>query len=333
MTTLRFLLTLVVLMLSFHIAWSAVVVTALRSFYEHRIVNVRKMPNVDRKWESFSSSFIGEAIQDAVEQQKPLLMFAGSSVTYGYPWQEDVIYTKLVKNNFSDWKVSNLSIIGVGMKALTDFATCALSLESRPDVFIVEIPLVNSTASIMPGPMRTPRQCLSYNHRLPDYWPLVISKPYGAGWVSILWDEEAYEKPDSDLIITPLPPNYFADRDHFAKIQENYVLELRRFISAASKMGDKVFVYVSPILTAAIPKAGGDRAAVEYQIELTNKICLEYKDVTCLDSSIFSERADLFYNLTHLNHRGHRAFAEWIKPHIVSQTGSMAPLRRQLLTH
>ncbi len=333
MTTFKFLSMLGVLVLSFHLAWSAVVVVALRTFYEHRIVNVRKIPNVDKKWENFSSAFVSEVIKVAATEQKPHVMFAGSSVTYGYPWQERIIYTKVVANDLPEWKVSNLSIIGVGMQSLTDFATCALSSENRPSILIVEIPLVNSTASISPGSVRVPRRCLPYDQGFPGYWSLVASKPYGLGWVSILWDEEAYEKPDADLVITPLPPTYFADKQHFQKIEDYYVSELRRFISSVSVMSGKVFVYVSPILATAISKAGGDRAAVEYQIELTNKICLEYKNVTCLDSSIFSDRPELFYNLTHLNHRGHRALAQWFEPYIVSQGGSVVPPRRPPLTN
>jgi hypothetical protein len=333
MITFKFLSTLCVLVLAFHIAWTSVVVSALSNFYKHRIFDIGKIENVGDHWESFTSAFVAQAMNGSVLEKKPLTMFVGSSVTYGFPWQERVIFTKYIANELRGWKVSNLSIIGVGTRAITDFATCALNPSYRPSVLIVEIPLVNSTSSLEPGVEFPPRKCLYYSGDIPSYWSLVMSHPYGTGWASILWDENAYEKQDVDLLITPLPSTYFADKKRFDSIQELYIVEVRRFLDSVSRMGDKVFIYVSPISTPAITAAGGDRAAVEYQIELTNKICSEYKNLTCLDSSIFNERPELFYNLTHLNHRGHRALADWFMPHIAPQAPSVAPQRPPSLTN
>jgi hypothetical protein len=320
MITFRFLSVLSSLIFSLHFAWSAMVVGILEKYYDHRILNVRKTKNVDRQWEDLTSSFTAEAIEKSNSQRKPLAMFIGSSVTYGYPWQERITYTKLVADDLKNWKISNLSVIGIGMRAMTDFVTCGLKKSRKPHMLFVEIPLVNSTSSISPGAISDPRECAKYDDGVPGYWPLVLSRPYGIAWVSILWDEESYEKPDSNLVISPLPPTYFADRQRFKAIEGQFVSELRYFLSEVSAMGEQVFVYVSPIYTPAISIAGGDRAAVEYQVELTNRVCKEYKKLSCLDSSVFSQRPELFYNLTHLNHRGHRALANWFEPYIASQS-------------
>ncbi len=163
---------------------------------------------------------------------------------------------------------------------------------------------------------------MDYSDSMRGYWPLAFLRPYGIDWVSILWDEEAYKSQDADLVIAPVPPTFFADKERFKSIEAQYVAELRRFLISASEMGDRVLVYISPIHTPGITKAGGDQASVEYQIDLTYRTCLEYKKLTCLDSSIFNKRPELFYNLTHLNHRGHRAVADWFKPYINLQDRS-----------
>jgi hypothetical protein len=324
MRILKFISALVVVFLCFHILWSSVVVVAFRTIYSHRIFDITKISNVGEEWESFTSSFFGHMMRVAYGEKKPLVLFIGSSVTFGYSWQESVIYTKLVSESFPDWKVSNLSVIGVGMRAMTDFVTCAIRPGSRPSIIFVELPLVNSTASISAESSHAPRQCKNYVDGIPGYFYTIFARPHGMAWIPILWDGHAYEKTDANFKNSPLPPDYFLNEENFSKIKDKYLTEVRRFLLSVSLMGDKVFVYVSPILTSAISGAGGDQAAVEYQMKLTNEVCMEYKNITCLDSSVFSGRSELFYNLTHLNHRGHRVLAEWFKPYI-SQSGSVVP--------
>jgi hypothetical protein len=333
MKTARYLSCLALLLLIIHIMWSATVVGLFRVLYDHRVISVVKMLNVGREWEDFTASFSGEVIKQAKKGQKPLAMFVGSSVTYGFPWQERIIFTRLISGELSEFKIANLSIIGVGMRAITDFATCALSQKHRPDIIFFEIPLVNSTASISPGVPVSGRRCNDYSSHVPGYWPLVFRRFFGIGWISLLWDDENYEKKETDLKVVPLPEGYFANSERFSAIENTYSSELRAFLSNISSMGERVFVYVSPIYVPGISMAGADRSAVEYQIKLTQKICLEFVNLTCLDSSIFSQRPELFYNLTHLNHRGHRALADWFKPYITSQGRSDVPQRPPSLTN
>ena len=329
----RYLSCLAVLLLTIHLLWSATVVGLFRLVYDHRVMSVVKMLNVGREWEDFTASFSGEIIKRARKEKKPLVMFVGSSVTYGFPWQERIIFTRLISDEMSDFKIANLSIIGVGMRAITDFATCAIGQKHRPEIIFFEIPLVNSTASISPGATVSARRCHDYSSRVPGYWELVVGRIFGIGWIPLLWDDENFEKAETNLNILPLPEGYFADSKKFSSIENVYSSELRAFLYNISGMGDKVFVYVSPIYVPGISVAGADRRAVEYQIELSQKICLEFVNLTCLDSSIFSQRPELFYNLTHLNHRGHRALADWFKPYITSQGRSDVPQRPPSFTN
>jgi len=308
-----------------HLIWSALVVVVLNLYYDHRLINVRKAKNVGTEWEDMSSAFAETAIKNALKHGKPSAIFLGSSVTYGYPWQERVAFTKLVAEKLPDWQISNLSIVGAGMRALTDFATCSLTASHRPDVLIVEIPLVNSTSSISTNDPISGRKCANnFIHGL-GYWQLTITRPYGLGWVSLLWDEESYEKGDSDLVITKLPSTYFATSERFNSIKSRYTSELEEHLSTISNMGNQVFAYISPIYTPAIEIAGGDRSAVEEQIGLSLEICKRNGRVICLDMSQFGTRRELFYNLTHLNQRGHRALGNWFEQQIL-QHGKGRPL-------
>ena len=329
----RYLSCLALLLLAFHLLWSAAVVGLFRVLYDHRVISVVKMLNVGREWEDFTASFSGEVIKRAKKEQKPLAMFVGSSVTYGFPWQERIIFTRLISDELPNFKIANLSVIGVGMRAITDFVTCPLNENHRPNFIFVEIPLINSTASISPGVPVSARRCRDYSNHFPGYWELVIRKSFGIGWIPLLWDDENFEKTETNLNILPLPKDYFADSKKFSSIEDIYSSELRAFLLNISSMGEKVFVYVSPIFVPGISVAGADRSAVEYQIELTQKICLEFVNLTCLDSSIFSNRPELFYNLTHLNQRGHRALADWFKPYITPQGRSDVPQRPPSLTN
>jgi hypothetical protein len=311
MRTTKYLFAILLVMGGAHLAWSAAMVAALTIFFNHRVPNVTKVPNLGRHWEEITSSFVVESIADARRSNRPLALFLGSSVTYGYPWQEPVIFSRLFADKVPGFKVANLSIVAAGMRALTDFATCALDEKHRPDILLVEIPLVNSTTSVKSDFKYKPRECAQLSERISGYWPLVLRRPYGTGWVSMLWDEHAYDKPEKTLKIVKVPSDYFADRKTFESMESMFISELRLYLTTVSRMGSRVYVYVSPVYTPGIDESGGDRQAVEYQIALTNRVCREFAQVTCLDSTPFNSQRDLFYNLTHLNQQGHRALANW----------------------
>lgn len=320
MTIIKYVLCVVLLVLPFHFIWSAAVVGALNEYYDHRVLNVRNVENLGREWEDLTTSFSAEKFNAARIKQKPLIMFVGSSVTYGFPWQESVVFSKLVANALPRYEVANLSIVGAGMRGLTDFATCYLNGKNRPAAIYFELPLVNSVDSIKPdtNPV-VPRACRDERDVVSSYWSLVVSRPFGTGWISLLWPEQDYEKPEVEFFVRPVSKDYFASSERFATLEENYISELKSFLDNISSMADRVYAYISPIYLPAIAEAGGDQVSVTHQIQLTMRICREFGRVTCLDASQFESRRELFYNLTHLNQRGHRAFADWFVQHIESE--------------
>jgi hypothetical protein len=294
-----------------HLACSAAVVIILRTHFAHRAPNIATMTQDGPEREVIASAFTVESFRRTMRSGKPMLMFLGSSVSYGYPWQEPVIFTRQVAEALPRRETVNLSIVGAHMRALTDFATCAIEPQRRPDVLVVEIPLVNSVATIRTDARFPGRRCKHPGAAAGGYWRLALANPLAIGWAARLWDNEAYAKPDQALQVAKVPADYFADRQSFAAIETAFVAELRRFLTEVSTMGNMVYVYVSPIYTPAIEQAGGDRLSVEHQIALANAVCQEVKGVVCLDTRPFGTQKDLFYNLTHLNQRGHRALADW----------------------
>ena len=98
----------------------------------------------------------------------------------------------------------------------------------------------------------TRHDCQVLADRPANYWELVLTRPYGLGWVSLLWDEESYEKPEESIQIVKLPSAYFASSEQFESVKAKFTSALEEFLSAVSGMGDKVVVYVSPIYTPGI---------------------------------------------------------------------------------
>jgi hypothetical protein len=311
MASIRYLLALLIAVAVAHVVWSAAVVGGLRSVFVHRVPNLATMTENGPEREVIGSAFVVETHISAQRERKPLMMFLGSSLTWGYPWQQDVIYTRIVADRLIGWKVVNMSMLAIGTRGITDFMTCALGPARRPETLIVELPLVNSVSSTKLDVRHAPRSCARPGPAATGYWPLVLARPRGLGWLAALWDDEAYDKPEEQLRVARVPPGYFVDRQAFAPLERRFVNELRRFLTEIATKGDKVYVYVSPIYTPAIEEAGGDRRSVEAQIDLVNQVCQEVKAVVCLDTRPFGTRKELFYNLTHLNQWGHRVLADW----------------------
>lgn len=310
-----------VFVLLFHAAWSLLVSTFLETFHGHRVMNVRNIENEGDQWEEITSTFAANVISRAKTDGRPSILFVGSSVTYGFPLHPEAAFTKLIAAKFPERTVGNLSIIGVGMDALTDFATCSLTRSNTPDLLVAEIPLVNSTASLHSGTELRKRICTHTANMNIGHWGVALSRPYGTGWIPLLWEEVVHEAPDQDIKISQLPSNYFADTQHFQQIRGQYEAVLRRYLDDVSQMGNTVLVYISPIYTPGISIAGADRASVEEQIALTQAICQAHGKVTCLDSSTSGLRREHYFNLTHLNHKGHRAFSEWMAEQILAHDG------------
>jgi hypothetical protein len=327
MPAIRYALALLLAVVAAHLAWSAAVAGLLGALNDHRVANMSKIANLGTRWEDLASSFVTRTLAKARAQGRPVMMFLGSSVTWGHPWQESVIFTRVAAERLDGWKLANLSIVGAGMRGLTDFATCAINAQHRPHVLVVEIPLVNATSSVLSDSRHAPRVCAATGQAAGGYGRLVFERAWGIGWMSLFATEPFVPRPDEGLQTGKIPAGYFADRQAFAVMEPVFTQELRRFIGAVSVMADRVYVYVSPIHVPGIAPAGGDHEAVAAQIDLALRTCQEFAHVTCLDTRPLGERQDHFYNLTHLNQQGHRALAGWFIKQLAQQGPALGATR------
>lgn len=302
--------------LAAHAVWSSLVAFGFKHLYDHRLPDITRIASRANDWEPFLHSFWqANARRDPA---KPAIAFVGSSMTYGYPWQEPVIFSRILSDRLSGWNAANLSYYSADIWGIREYLLCPVTTSSdwKPDVLIVEIPLVNSIRQIQPGAVPRKRECSGEASRSAGYFQFVLMRPIGTGWIPLMWDVEAYHKADQEIQIAPVGPDYFASAAAFGNIEKEYLRDLRAFLDKISGLGRNVFVFISPIYLPGIAEAGGDRAAVEHQIQVTWEVCKSHASITCLPVSRFGLERNLFYNLTHFNQRGHRVFGEWMMQEI-----------------
>jgi len=299
--------------LSAHAVWSSLVAYGFERFYDHRLPDLTKIASRAKDWEPFLHAFWqANARRDLA---KPTIAFIGSSMTYGYPWQEPVIFTRVFSERMKGWNVSNMSYYSADIWGIREYLLCPLvvSRDLMPDVLVVEIPLVNSIRQIHPGDAPRKRKCMGSSEAvLPGYFSFVFRRPIGTGWIPLLWDDEAYQKRDQEIQITKVDANYFASEEKFKNIEREYRRDLRAFLDEIAGISRKVFIFISPIYLPGVDEAGADRAAVKRQMEVTWDVCRSHGAVICLSLDEFSENRNLFYNITHFNQQGHRVFGEWL---------------------
>ncbi len=302
-----------------HFLWSSLVSLCLTHFYAGRVLNVTKLQNINKDAIDFLGSYSESfALR---EPNKKSILVVGSSVTYGYPWQENVVFSSLLQKKLNKYIVGNLSVIGTSILGIVDPPFCIRAPENLPDIVIAEIPLVNSVSATAAGNYYNDLACpLERKGQLQT----VFSRPWGSEWVRLLWDEESYYKPDSDLMVSVVSKGYFKSSSEFEGLENKYVGELREYFDAISKFGRSVWVYVSPVYIGGI-ESEALREAVKYQINLSYEMCEKYKKLVCINVSPLNSQRELFYNLTHLNQRGHRAMAQWFEEILVRQ-GPTPPL-------
>lgn len=214
--------------------------------YTHRVMNIRKLSVSDR--EPMAHAFWQTHIRR--NSDKPTVVFLGSSVTYGYAWQEPVIFSSKFADHASGWKVANLSVIGFGMEGIRDYLLCPLlaAIDRKPEILIIEIPLVGTTAEFVRkgDVLQQPRKCDGVISHGSDYFRFVIERPRGTSWIPLIWDEYAYDKPDEKIALPPMGADYFASAVKFANVEKQYRKQLHDFFVQVSGLGQKVFVFISP---------------------------------------------------------------------------------------
>jgi len=268
-----------------HAVFSACVAAAMYWGYPHRIYDVRRWHDV-RDYRELISAFLAQRRSD--------LVFAGSSVTFGYPWQESVIFSRVVGRG------TNVSVIGLSLAGIHNLILCNLE-DEHPRHLVIEIPVI---ASVRYRDNRF--DCQRGESR--SYYGFALSHPAGTGWFPFLWDNEAYPKPDEPIKVFPVPDDYFVskfDRDNFAE-------QIRRTLDKAKTVAGTVYAFPSPVYVPGVAQVGRDARAMRDQLEFAVAACRKVSGVVCLDPSRFYDAPEYFLNMTHLNQKGHRAMGEWL---------------------
>jgi hypothetical protein len=301
--------------LAAHVLWSALLSAALTAGYRHRVFDVRRW---DGPWADTTELLARFASVRGRALGRRMVVFVGSSFTYGYAWQEPVIYSRRFAELRPDAAVINLSVIGADT-TVSEWALCGLLRDrSSVDSVIIEIPVVNEAGKlsrqIATGaavPLGATGACRAIESTT-GYFGFFWRHPFGAGLLPFIWDDKAYPKPDAEIALPPVGDNYFVPRDRWAAIAPMFAARVEALARNARSLGRPVYVYPTPVFLPGVREVGRDARAVRAQIDLAIAACRRVPGVTCLDPEPFLDRRDCYWNMTHLNQRGHQAMAEWL---------------------
>jgi hypothetical protein len=323
MTTRRligFVATVAAIVAVMHVVWSSTVAFALEKAYPHRVADLRRWTGRDQgatAQRELLARFIDVKVREA---RRPVVAFLGSSFTFGYPWQERVIVSRRYADLRPDQSVINASVTGGDLSLVNNWAICGAQRQNvLVHAAIVEIPVINTVAALQRQAEAQGRieniGALEPCRREPaggGYLPFVLRQPLGLGWVRFVWDVEAYEKPDHPIVIIKVPAGYFVTDSRFHTIEAAYRRQIEQTLTNAKSIAKRVYVFASPVFVPGISEVEEDAAAVERQLAVTLDACRAVASVECLDASPFFTQRDAYYNMTHLNQRGHQLVAEWL---------------------
>jgi hypothetical protein len=297
-----------------HVAWSAAMAALLASGYTHRIVDVRRWPTeVEvRRVTEMVSMYLAHT---AVPSPRPTTVFFGSSVAFGFPWQEAVVMSTRYAALRPDEHVFNASVIGADLAFIENAILCgATNAGLKADTAIVELQVVlsvNSLARAKFWRLAPPEQCDETVGRV-GYFPFVVRHPLGAGWLPFIWNDKAFAKPDRDVKVAPVYAGYFVNREDFRGIEADFAKQVVAALNRAKSVAARVYAFPSPTFLPGVRDAKYEETSVHAQLTAALAACRSVGGVHCLDPEEWYTRREMYWNLTHFNQHGHQVFAEWL---------------------
>lgn len=295
-----------------HLAWSSAMALLLSTRYPHRMIDVQRWPqsiSVHRVTEMVSL-FLSNTVPASTG---PNTVFFGSSVAYGYPWQEQVIVSTRYAALRPAEHVVNASVVGSDLAFLENAVLCgATNAHLRAEVVIVELPVINSVLNLMRRSDEwVPEHCDETIGRI-GYWSFAVRHPLGAGWLPYIWDDKAFPKADQTIALRQPYFGYFAGRKDFVRIERQFRKEVVAALERAKTVGRHVYAFPSPVLLPAVKELGFEADSVRSQLAAALEACRTVAGVECLDPEAFYARREAYFNITHFNQRGHQLLAEWL---------------------
>lgn len=291
-----------------HVAASLAAAFALAAAYPHRMADIRSWPGEadPARTADFVSGFVEEIRRRSIET-----LFVGSSVTFGYPWQEPVIFSRQYAALRPEEPTANLSIIGAHLGLMEDVLLCrVLNGGVKLKTIVIEIPVVNGVG-YLDQRLPPPPPCDARIGGRSYAW-FTLTRPIGIGWVPFIRDRLAYPKADEHIALQKVPEGYFVVASRFAAIEAEFRERVRNVTRAATRVAERVYVFPSPVYLPGASEMGEDATAISQQIDAAVDACDTVEGAVCLRPDEFLTLREAYYNMTHFNQRGHRAFAEWL---------------------
>lgn len=294
-----------------HLLTSVAVAGSLYAMHSHRIFDLRRFSNDAVANFRLVGTFLNAR---ATGERHPIVVFAGSSVTFGFLWDERVTFAGLFAERHPSDTVLNASIIAADVSAMNDWIVCAarrnhISLDS----VVIELPVVNSLsylvnlqhAGIEPAALSS---CDGGTDL--GYFGLAATTVRGAGWVRFLWDRSHTSTSERKISIGPVPKGYFASATDFAAVKRGFATQITTTLSNAQSVASAVYAFPSPVFVAGLSEIGEDADAVREQLRAALEACRSVPGVQCVDPSAMYTERSYYDNFTHLNVAGHRAMAD-----------------------
>jgi hypothetical protein len=299
-----------------HVAWSTAMAALLSSRYSHRMVDVRRWPaEVEvRGVTQMVSMYLHDTVASSAA---PTTVFFGSSVAYGYPWQEEASFAARYAAMRPSEHVYNASVIGADLAFTENAILCgATNAGVTVDTAVVELQVVlsvNSLARIAFWNFAPPAPCDETIGPV-GHWSFAMRHPLGAGWLPFIWDDKASPKPDRGLEVAPVYAGYFISRADYdnLKLQPQLHAQVAAVLNRAKTIARRVYAFPSPVYLPGVRDARYEAESVHRQQIDTLAACRAVPDVQCLDTEAFYTQLELYWNLTHFNQHGQRVFAEWL---------------------
>lgn len=298
-----------------HVAWSSAMALLLSSSYAHRMVDVRRWPEevAVRKTAEMVSMYLTDTVSPS---PPPTTVFFGSSVAYGYPWSEDVGISGRYAALRPAEHVFNASVIGADLAFMENAILCgATNAGLRVDTAIVELQVVLSVNSLGRAAIwgfGPPEPCDETIGRV-GLWSFVMRHPLGAGWLPFIWNDKASPIPEGGLAPAVYKGNIINrdDYDRF-ELEPKFHAQIATVLNRAKTIARQVYAFPSPIDLAGVREARYEAESAHAQQQAALVACRNVPGVHCLDPESFYTKRELYWNLTHFNQHGQRAFAEWL---------------------
>ncbi len=291
-----------------HLAFSAVVALAAQRGYPERIFDVRKIS--DGPHGELVGAYLASRPSDQIDT-----VFVGSSFTFGYPWSDEVTFASLYGKTASR-RVLNVSIVGANTQDLCEDVLSELTRAGiTPGTLVIEFPLINETKQVLLTDMArsivtAPRQTdIEVDAAPRSLFNFVVRRPIGLDWIRLLWSPYARSQPERNVSITRIPDDYFASPDDFERVKGKLTTRMQTTLAMAAGVTDEVYMFVTPVYLEGVERAGSDKGNIERQLRFAQAECRRLAGEKCIDTMKLTSESTSYFNLTHLNKKGHADFA------------------------